>query len=163
MPDPIPTLHMICGKIAAGKSTLAQDLAGQAATVLIGEDQWLSTLYPDEITSLEDYVRCSGRLRAVMGPHVETLLRAGLSVVLDVPANTRRTRLWMRGLFEAANSAHRLHHLDVPDALCKERLAARNRSGAHAFAPSEADYDLFTKFFEAPAPEEGFDVTVYSE
>ena len=41
-----PTLHMICGKIAAGKSTLARRLADQPNTILISEDVWLSTLYP---------------------------------------------------------------------------------------------------------------------
>lgn len=42
-----PTLHMICGKIAAGKSTLAARLAEADRTVLIAEDDWLGALYAD--------------------------------------------------------------------------------------------------------------------
>jgi hypothetical protein len=34
----------------------------------------------------------------------------------------------MRGIFEAAGAAHQLHFLDVPDAVCKQRLRARNAS-----------------------------------
>ncbi len=163
MPRRDPTLHLLCGKIAAGKSTLARRLASAPDTILISEDAWLSRLYPGEIVSLEDYVRCAGRLQDVLGDHVAALLRAGLSVVLDVPANTVRRRRWMRGLFEAAGAAHRLHHLEVPDSVCKARLRRRNRDGNHDFAPSDADYDLITGYFEPPSPEEGFEVTVYPQ
>lgn len=45
------TLHLVCGKIAAGKSTLTSELARAQNTVLISEDKWLSTLYPGEIQS----------------------------------------------------------------------------------------------------------------
>lgn len=159
--DPTPTLHLLCGKIAAGKSTLAHRLAAAPATVLIAEDAWLARLYPGEIAALEDYVRCSGRLRGAMGPHVEALLRAGLSVVLDFPANTVASRAWMRGIVEAAGVAHRLHWLDVPDADCKARLRDRNAAGGRDFAPSEADFDLFTSYFVPPSPNEGFDVVRY--
>ena len=157
------TLHLICGKIAAGKSTLACRLASAPTTVLISEDDWLSRLYPGEIAALEDYVRCSGRLREAMGPHVEALLRAGLSMVLDFPANTPERRRWMRGLFERAGVAHKLHYLDVSDVVCKARLRQRNRDGTHAFAASEADFDLFTRYFAPPTEDEGFDVVVYAE
>ena len=158
-----PTLHLLCGKIAAGKSTLAARLASGPKTVLISEDAWLSRLYRGEINSLEDYVRCSGRLQEVMGPHVETLLRSGLSVVLDFPANTLPQRQWLKSLFEGAAVAHRLHYLDLPDDLCKARLKQRNREGAHDFAPSGDDFDLITGYFLPPSPEEGFDIIRYDE
>lgn len=53
MSNPRPTLHLLCGKIAAGKSTLAKHLAARPATVLISEDHWNSTLFPDEIDLLK--------------------------------------------------------------------------------------------------------------
>lgn len=163
MPSHTPTLHLLCGKIAAGKSTLARQLAEGPDTLLIAEDRWLSRLYPDEIQSLQDYVRCSGRLKDAMEDHVVSLLRTGLSVVLDFPANTRPQRQWLRGVFEQAASDHRLHYLDVADAVCKERLKRRNRDAAHPFAVSEDDFELFTSHFVPPAPDEGFDVIVYKE
>lgn len=158
MRDDTATLHLLCGKIAAGKSTLARRLASETRSLLISEDFWLSRLYPEEIQTLEDYLRCSGRLKQAMGPHVEALLRAGQSVVLDFPANTRRQRDWLRSLFVAAGADHRLHYLDLPDAVCKARLQHRNREGGHDFAPSEDDFDLITGYFQPPAPEEGFEV-----
>lgn len=163
MPSRNATLHLVCGKIAAGKSTLARRLASEPTTVLISEDNWLSRLYPDEMNTVEDYVRYSGRLRGVMGSHVESLLRAGLSVALDFPANTVDRRRWMRGIFEGAGAAHQLHYLDVPDAVCRGRLMRRNEDGTHDFAPSEAEYDQITSYFVPPSPDEEFNITVYSE
>ncbi|MEP0926107.1 MULTISPECIES: ATP-binding protein [Cyanophyceae] len=152
------TLYLLCGKIAAGKSTQAHRLASQPGTVLISQDEWLSSLYPDELNTLADYIRCSTRLNAVMGTHIEALLRAGLSVVLDFPANTVKSRQWMKAIVERAEVAHVLYYLNVPDAECKQRLRQRNESGDHEFAPTEADFDQFTSYFVPPAPEEGFNV-----
>ena len=157
-PLPRPVLHMVCGKIGAGKSTLTRQLAEAPATVLISEDAWLATLYPDEIHELPDYVRCAGRLKKAMAEHVAALLGAGVSVVLDFPANTVANRQWMRGIFEAAGAAHALHFLDVPDEICKARLRARNASGIHPFETTDAQFDLISSHFAAPSPEEGFDV-----
>lgn len=157
------TLHLVCGKIAAGKSTLAQRLDSEPETVLISEDHWLSALYPTEMKTVQDYVKYSGRLRGVVGMHVQSLLRTGLSVVLDFPANTVDLRQWMRSIFEDAGTAHKLHFLDVPDEVCKERLKRRNDEGSHDFAPSEADFDKISSYFEPPTAAEGFDVIVYSE
>ncbi len=156
-----PVLHMVCGKIGAGKSTLTRRLAAAPATVLISEDAWLDALYPGEIHELPEYVRCSGRLKQAMADHVVALLRAGVSVVLDFPANTVSSRRWMRSLFEAAGVAHTLHFLDVPDAVCKARLHARNASGAHPFETTEAEFELITAHFVAPSEAEGFDVVLY--
>ena len=89
-----PTLHLLCGKIAAGKSTLAASLSAADATVLIAEDAWLKALFGAEMSSIQDYVRCLARLREAIAPHVVSLLKAGVSVVLDFPANTVLNRRW---------------------------------------------------------------------
>ena len=151
-----PMLHFLCGKIGAGKSTLAAALASQPGALRISEDDWLAALYPGEIHGLDDYVRCAGRLRAVVAPHVRALLDAGLTVVLDFPANTRRSRAWLRELAAASGRAHRLHFLDVPDEVCKARLRARNESGLHPYMTSEEQYDAITSYFAAPEDDEGF-------
>lgn len=150
------TLHMLCGKIAAGKSTLAARLGAAPGTVTLSEDAWLAGLYADQMATGADYVRCAERLRGVMGPHVADLLSAGVSVVLDFPANTAGARAWMRGILTGSGAAHWLHLLDVPDEVCLARLRARNASGAHPFAVSEAQFHRFTAHFEPPMPEEGF-------
>ncbi len=163
MHDEVSTLHMLCGKIAAGKSTLAARLGAAPYTIVIVQDQWLARLWPGELNTIADYGRVIPRLRSAMGPHVVELLRGGLSVVLDWPANTVISRRWMRGIFEAAGSAHRLHLLNVSDEVCLARLQRRNASGQPEYTVSDAEFAEFTSYFEPPTLEEGFDIVEYGD
>lgn len=156
--SPPAMLHLLCGRIAAGKSTLARQLAAQPATVLVQEDAWLAVLYPGEIQALPDYLQRAGRLKAMLGEHVVTMLRSGVSVVLDFPANTLAQRTWMRGLIGQSGATHSLHLLDVPEAVCRERLQARNAAGTHPFQTDEAQFELINRHFVPPLPHEGFAV-----
>jgi predicted kinase len=162
MPQYHPVLHMLCGKIASGKSTLAQRLKQQDEAVLIAEDVWLSTLFPGEITSGADYLRCTARLHAAIAPHVVELLNTGLSVVLDFSANTIEQRQWLRGLLDQTSAAHQLHVLEVPDDVCLARLRARNTSGEHPFSATEEQFHQFSKHFMLPTPQEGFNIVLHT-
>ncbi len=155
------TLHMLCGKIAAGKSTLAAELARQPNTVLVSEDFWMATLYPGEVLTLEDYTKYSARLCTAMAPHIVHLLQAGVSVVLDFQANTLRRRAWMRGIVDRSGAAHQLHHLDMSDEVCRARLRERNASGTHEYTVTDAEFEQFTRYFVAPTPDEGFYVVIH--
>ena len=153
------TLH-VCGKIAAGKSTLCARLAAAPGTVLISEDQWLKALFGEEMRELADYVRVSAKLRGPMAGHVAALLAAGLDVVLDFPANTAERRAWMKGVAEGAGVPHILHFLDVADAECRARLHRRNAAGGHDFTVSDAQFALFTSYFQPPEAAEGLHVAI---
>ena len=161
MSETSPTLHMLCGKIASGKSTLAARLVEQDGTVLIAEDAWLNDLFSDQMSSGPDYVRCAAKLRIAMGPHIASLLNAGVSVILDFPANTVENRDWMRGILSATGAAHRLHVLATPDEVCLARLRERNARGEHAFAVTDEQLRRFSRHFVAPSPDEGFDLEVH--
>ncbi|SFQ98216.1 AAA family ATPase [Poseidonocella sedimentorum] len=158
-----PTLHMLCGKIASGKSTMAAQLGAAPGTVLVAEDVWLEALFAEELHSLKDYLRCSSKLQTVMGPHVVALLNAGVSVVLDFPANTAAQRAWMREIIAGTGAAHVLHVFDVPDEVCLARLRARNAAGDHPFAVTEAQFHQFSSHFAPPTAEEGFDLVVHGK
>jgi predicted kinase len=158
----MPTLYLVCGKIGSGKSTLARKLAERPATLLIGEDHWNSTLWSDDLKTIEDYVRLSTRLRAAMKPHVVAILKQSLSVVLDFATNTAKQRAWARSVIEAAGVPHELHVLDVPDAVCLQRLRQRNASGTHEFHVTDAEFEQFTRFYAPPSPDEGFNVVVHT-
>lgn len=157
-----PTLHLLCGKIAAGKSTLSSKLMAAPNTILVSEDSWLAALYGEQMQSVADYVACSGKLKNALTPHLVSLLRNGLSVVLDFPANTLANRQWMKTVIDQAGVDNRLHYLDVPDDVCRERLRARNSSGTHDFAATDAQFDLITRYFVAPDESEGFTIIRYA-
>ncbi|ELQ6020168.1 ATP-binding protein [Cronobacter turicensis] len=156
-----PTLYLLCGKIAAGKSTLAATLACEHNAVIVSEDAWLARLYGPEMHDVADYVRCAARLKEAMTPHLEALLRAGVSLVLDFPANTLQSRAWMKTLITTSGAAHELHWLDVPDAVCLARLRARNLQGDHDFAATDAQFAQITRYFVPPDAQEGFNVVAH--
>ncbi|QBF32637.1 ATP-binding protein [Thalassococcus sp. S3] len=153
-----PTLHMVCGKIASGKSTLSAKLAADIGAIMLSEDDWLGILFADQMKTGADYLRCSAKLQLVMTPHVTALLNAGVTVVLDFPANTVAQREWMRDVIRASGVAHRLHYLDVPDEVCLERLRSRNAQGGHAFSATEEQFRRFAAHFVPPTEEEGFTI-----
>ena len=155
------TLHMLCGKIAAGKSTLSTKLAQAERTLVISEDRWIEQLYGPDFKTLADYFERCELLRATLAPHVVGLLRAGVSVVLDFHANTLRSRRWMRALFEEAGASHQLHFLDVPDEVCRARMHARKAAGGDGV--SDAEFDHVTSFFVPPEAGEAFNVIRYGE
>lgn len=155
------TLHMLCGKIAAGKSTLSAKLGRAEKTLVISEDRWIDQLYRPELKTLADFFERCERLRATLAPHVVDLLRADVSVVLDFHANTVRSRRWMRAMFEEAGASHQLHFLDVPDEVCRARMHARKAAGGSGV--SNAEFDHVTSFFVPPDPSEGFNVIRYGD
>lgn len=63
-------LMFMCGKMAAGKSTLARDLAERHNAVLVVQDEWLGTLFPREIVDIPTFLDRSARLRNALAPHI---------------------------------------------------------------------------------------------
>jgi predicted kinase len=157
------TLHFISGRLAAGKTTLARQLAVDHHAVLISEDVWLSKL-SDGISSFDDYLKWSRRCRSVMGPLVKDILRAGVSVVLDFAGNRIDERAWARSLSEEAGRSHILHFLDVDEEECLSRLLVRNDrqpEGLYFAGTSEAEFRVICKYFQVPTPEEGLNIKIY--
>lgn len=161
MPAPA-TLHFLCGKLAAGKTTLSYQLAEQHRAVLISEDIWLSRLFPIEIKTFDDYLACARRLREVVGPHVQQLLVCGQPVVLDFPMNVPSSRAWVRSVFEGAGADHRLHYVKASDELCLRQLERRNRELPEGSVEiSVEQFEAITRLFQEPSPDEGFNVETY--
>lgn len=154
-------LVLFCGKMGSGKSTKAIEITKEMNAILISEDEWLSQLYPEEITSFEDYVKYSSRLKPVIKSHVQSLLETGISVVMDFPGNTKNQRSWFREIFQEKSYPHKLVYLEADDEVCLNRLALRQR-----LHPERANFDnpevfnLVTAYFETPSPNEGFSIEI---
>jgi predicted kinase len=151
-------LHLLMGKIAAGKSTLSRELAAEPSTIVLSEDTWLARLFPGEVETADAYFRYAPRIRPVVGPLVGDLLRAGLSVAMDFPANTMADRDWLKSLGDAAGARIVLHWLDVSDAICLARLARRNAAGAHEFRPTVESFHRLAALIDPPTPDEGLEI-----
>ena len=152
-------LYFMCGKMAAGKSTYAKQLARAQNAVLLVQDDFVAALFPGEIHDIPSFVKYSDRLKNALSSHICDLLSFGISVVLDFPGNTRNQRRWFRELFERANVEHELHYIDASDDLCKRQLRQRSEALPTGSAwTTDAEFDAITAYFQAPADDERFNV-----
>ena len=152
-------LLFLCGKMAAGKTTLSRELAAREDAVVLAEDALLERLFPGEIADLSAYVKYSSRIRSAFQAHICALLAKGISVVLDFPANTKQQRAWFRRLIDDAGTEHELHFIDAPDAVCLRQLAQRSEGlPADRKWTTEAEFHAVTRYFQPPTEDEGFNI-----
>jgi len=157
----IGLLTFFCGKMGAGKTTKARELARESNAVLLSEDEWLASVYPDGITSLDDYIKHSAQLRPPMKRLVQSILATGTDVVMDFPANTIRQRQWFRSIFSEVQAPHKLIYIDVPEELCLSQIALRRIEQPERATTDTAEmFEQVTKYFVVPTADEGFDITV---
>ncbi|WML39650.1 ATP-binding protein [Neobacillus sp. OS1-2] len=157
------TLYFFCGKMGAGKSTKSKQLAKDKHAVLLSEDEWLSSLYPNQITSFEEYLKFSAQLKPLVKKHVQNLLSVGADVVMDFPANTHKLRKWFLDLVSEVNASHQLIYLNLTNEQCLHQIAQRrNAQPERAAFDTEAVFVHVTKFFEAPEASEGITILEFS-
>lgn len=158
--DTAGELIFFCGKMGAGKSTFASQLAQTQNAVLLSEDAWLASLYPSQINELADYLHYSNQIKPLVHALVQNILRSGANVVMDFPANTAAQRQWFRALADSVSAAHTLIYIECSDAQCLRHIAKRR-----IVQPERAQFDtdaVFYKisaFFEAPSAVEGLNLS----
>ncbi|KGP90642.1 cell division protein ZipA [Pontibacillus chungwhensis BH030062] len=157
------TLYFICGKMGAGKSTKSQQLAFDHNAVLLSEDEWLSSLYPDQIASFEDYLTYSAQIKPLVKKHVQNILSVGTNVVMDFPANTQKLRKWFLEIASEVDANHQIIYLNLTNEQCLRQIAQRrNEQPERAAFDTEAVFNHVTKFFEAPVQSEGLTIVEFN-
>ncbi|ADG93220.1 conserved hypothetical protein [Arcobacter nitrofigilis DSM 7299] len=152
-------LYFMCGKMAAGKSTLSKKLAKEKDAILLSEDKILGQLYPSEIQTIEDYVTYSSRVKIMLKEHLIELLKKGNNVVLDFPANTISQREWFKEIIKESKIEHVMHYVKRSDDVCKSQLKKRNENiSQDSPLIDEKTFDTITKYFQEPKEEEGFNI-----
>ena len=150
--------------MGAGKTTWSTKLAEEKNAVLISEDEWLATLFPDQIHSFDDYKRFAAQLRPLIQTHVMNLLATGADVVLDFPANTVKQRRWFGEVSAAAGADCNLVYLQASNETCLRQLGIRRQEQPHrAGFDNEAVFNEVTAYFQEPDVDEGFSMQVINK
>ncbi|SIS03319.1 AAA domain-containing protein [Peribacillus simplex] len=151
------------GKWEQEKSTKSKQLAMEKHAVLLSEDEWLSSLYPNQITLFEDYLKFSAQLKPMVKKHVQNILSVGTDVVMDFPGNTQKQRKWFLDIASQVNANHQLIFLNLNNKQCLRQIAQRrNEQPERAAFDTEATFIHVTQFFEAPEASEGLNILEFS-
>lgn len=152
-------LTFFCGKMGAGKSTKARDIAKEKNAVLLSEDEWLESLYPNKILSLADYIKYSNRLKPQIKKLVQDILFTGTNVVMDFPANTLLQREWFTHIFSEIQASHELIYIDLSNERCLKHIEKRRiQQPERAATDTKEMFEAVTKYFVEPTSEEGFNL-----
>ncbi|MDR7242829.1 AAA family ATPase [Priestia megaterium] len=156
---PSGTLYFFCGKMGAGKSTKSKQLALDKHAVLLSEDEWISSLYPNQVASFEDYLKFSELLKPFLKKHVQNILSVGTDVVMDFSANTQKLRKWFLDMASEVNANHQLIFLNLNNEQCLRQIAQRRKEQPERAAfDTEAMFIHVTGFFEEPEASEGLNI-----
>lgn len=155
------TLTLFCGKMGSGKSTKASEIAANTKVLLLSEDEWLSALYPNLISNLDDYIKYSGLLKPQIKKIVQSALSSGCDVVMDFPANTAGQRKWLQSIYMEINAHHVMYVFDTPDEVCLQRIKERSKAQPDRANTDTAEmFEATSKFFSNPADDEQFNTVL---
>lgn len=130
-------VHMVCGPIGAGKTTVARRLADEHGAMLFSLDEWVMQMFgaeaPDPMIFewwAERCKRCSERIWSIS----QDLLIRGVEVVLDFGFPRVAHREEYRCRARQVGATVHLHIVDADAELRWKRVQGRNRDQSNTFA-----------------------------
>jgi len=155
----MPTVHMICGTLGAGKTTLARRLASETRGVRFSLDEWIMQLFGTEAPEAmhfpwwhERAQRCSSQIWALC----TQLLSHDLDVILDFGFALRQHRAEYLALARAAGARVKLYVVSADAPVRRQRVRARNEQRTETFALTVTDamFDGSETWWEPPTSDE---------
>ena len=141
------TLYLVCGLPGAGKTTRSRQILETVKAVYVGADDWVVALG----MSLVDY-DFRVKLQQCLLAHSGSILRAGVSVVLEFGSWHRQERDAIRELCHRAGARTELHFVDAPLDELVRRVRARGGRDAEILSSQVLMQDASR--FERPTAEE---------
>jgi predicted kinase len=150
MLNDIPTVHMICGFIGAGKTTLARNLERETGGVRFTIEEWTLALQGMSV-SLEEQMLSQQRCKRMIWSITQKLLPSCSDVILDFGFWRDDERALWRERIEQAGARPRVYYLEAALPVLRRNLAKRN---AHlplgGFEIDEATFDELAPKFQPP-------------
>ena len=155
----MPTLHLISGLPASGKTTYATELRKRVDGVLYNLDRWLITAfgrYSLPEVGQDEHTRRVLACRELMWESASELLKRNVDVILDDGFFYREHRMRHVGLATEVGADTVIHFVDIPLDQMRERLARRNANlPRFNFHIDPATLEGFLHMVQRPSPDEG--------
>ena len=149
-------VHLICGKICAGKSTFARTLAREKNAVILSCDE-IMTLFPQPEGD-EAYADVSAKVKMFLLRKAAEIVGTGTDVILDWGFWQKADRTETGMYFADQVISFEWYYLDISDARWRENIARRNAApGPSDYFADEGLLQKCVRRFEAPDAEEARD------
>lgn len=160
--EKIPTIHMLCGFICAGKTTLAQKLEREYAAVTFCPDEWIARLFGQEHSSQCVFIYAP-KVSALISRTYEQLLKLKIDIILDDGFWSKAEREHMRKRASELGAKSKLYFLDCPKEILLQRLQKRNAEcNPESVVVSEAKFKIAWERFQSPSADEKYEHIVTS-
>ncbi|WP_183960391.1 AAA family ATPase [Chiayiivirga flava] len=148
-------IYLIEGPVGAGKSTYASALASRIGGVHIALDEWFARLFSPDRPSVDVmpwYLARKERLAQHIWTHAQALLGSGTTPILELGLVQRQSR---EAFYEQARLAEielKVHVLEAPREVRRERVARRNVEKGPTFSMvvSDAIFELASDMWQSP-------------
>ncbi len=146
-----PTLYIIQGFIASGKTTFSRKLAEETGATHFNPDEQIKELFPkDEYMSKWD--KCFEYTTNFLWSKTKELLKNGQDVIFDMGFWLRKDRDYAREIALQCNADCKHYYLHVPDDVLKQRIV-KNRPKNWVKIHLD-NFEKNKKLFEMPTEED---------
>lgn len=148
-------IHLLVGNTGAGKSTYANKLKLDINGVIFTLDKWNKILFlPDktENDGVNWFLERIDRAEEVMQDLILQLENSGVDSILDVGLSKFKHREKYRKFAKENNIEVKVHFLNIPKEIRKQRVLKRNleKGITFEFEVTNENFEFMENWFEAP-------------
>lgn len=154
-------LHLMCGFMGFGKSTIAKQLQKKLNAVCLSPDKFMLDLYGRKLTE-KNFRIAKKRVDVVIWKLAEQVLKSGVDVILDYGFWTKvsRREAYERGIKIADEVI--MEQVICSMETAKKRLLKRSKGDENELDTNSSCFEMFVGYYEPIEAEEGYTVVRYN-